>query len=57
MSAQEAFDAAGELLESRYIRWEKAERSVPSWGAKIDKQVRRYIDGIKAVVKANLYWR
>lgn len=57
MSAQEAFDTAGKLLEERYQRWEEVESSVPRWCAEIDAQVQRYIDGIKSVVKANLNWR
>lgn len=57
MRPQQAFDTVGELLESRYRRWEEAERSVPRWAFEFDKDVRMYIDGIKSVVKANLYWR
>ena len=57
MSPQEAFDAAGRLLEGCYRRWETVEASVPSWGDTIDVQVAKYIEGIKAVVKADLYWR
>ncbi|KAL7784317.1 isoprenoid synthase domain-containing protein [Trichoderma ceciliae] len=56
MSAQKAFNTVGRLLEHRYRSWDKAEASVPSWGKKADVEVRKYIDGIKYVVKANLNW-
>ncbi|RFU80025.1 terpene synthase [Trichoderma arundinaceum] len=56
MSAQKAFNTVGRLLQSRYRRWDEAEASVPSWGKETDLQVRKYIEGIKSVVKANLHW-
>ncbi|OAA74565.1 terpene synthase [Akanthomyces lecanii RCEF 1005] len=57
LSAQQAFDTVGKLLEGCYRRWEEVEGIVPHWGAEVDAEVQRYIDGIKAVVKANLNWR
>lgn len=57
MLPQQAFDTVGELLVSRYRRWEEVERNVPTWGFGIDEDVQKYINGIKSVVKANLYWR
>lgn len=57
LSAQEAMDTVGRFLEERYRRWDVVEALVPSWGEQTDKEVRRYLDGIKAVVRANLYWR
>lgn len=57
MPAQEAFDMVGELLQERYLRWDVVEARVRSWGEEVDIQVARYIEGIKCVVKANLYWR
>ncbi|KAL9487903.1 hypothetical protein ACSS6W_000180 [Trichoderma asperelloides] len=56
MSLQKAFNTVGKLLEQRYQRWDKAEASLPSWGKEADLQVRKYIEGIKCVVKANLNW-
>ncbi|KAL7894231.1 isoprenoid synthase domain-containing protein [Trichoderma sp. SZMC 28014] len=56
MSPQKAFNTVGKLLEQRYRRWDEAEASVPSWGKETDVQVRKYIEGIKCVVKANLNW-
>jgi hypothetical protein len=55
-SAQEAFDILGSLLEQRYIQWDQAIHHLPSWGADIDGEVRRYIDGIQNVVQANITW-
>ena len=57
MSAQKAFNTVGRLLERRYERWDKIEASLPSWGKEADVEVRKYIEGIKCVVKANLNWR
>ncbi|KAH6607017.1 putative pentalenene synthase, partial [Trichoderma cornu-damae] len=57
MSAQKSFNTVGKLLKHRYRRWDKAEASVPSWGKEADLQVRKYIEGIKSVVRANLVWR
>lgn len=57
MPAQEAFDTVGELLQDRYQRWDIVEGQIRRWGEGIDAQVQRYIEGIKCVVKANLYWR
>lgn len=45
------------MLDYRYRSWERTEASVPSWGKTIDIQVGKYIEAIKATVKANLYWR
>ncbi|KAK1252163.1 hypothetical protein MKX08_003350 [Trichoderma sp. CBMAI-0020] len=56
MSPQKAFNTVGKLLEQRYRRWDEAEANVPSWGEETDVQVRKYIEGIKCVVKANLNW-
>lgn len=57
MPAQKAFDMVGELLQERYRRWDVIEGQVRSWGDEVDEQVQRYIEAIKCVVKANLYWR
>lgn len=57
LSAQQAFDMVGKLLENCHRRWEEVEASVPSWRPEVDVEVQRYIDGIKSVVQANLNWR
>ncbi len=57
MSAQQAFDTLGEMLEHRYSEWDNNLAKVPSWGEKIDTEVNDYIEGIRNVVRANLNWR
>lgn len=47
---------AAELLEERYIRWDRAVARVPSWGEDVDAEVTQYIEGIKNVDRGNLYW-
>ena len=56
MSAQAAFDHLGAMLENRYRRFKKAVAEVPSWGEPADANVHQYIEGVKNVVRANLYW-
>jgi hypothetical protein len=57
LGAQEAFDCIGNMLNSRYERWEKAISEVPDWGEGVKKDVDKYIQGVADVVRANLYWR
>ncbi|KAI0397527.1 isoprenoid synthase domain-containing protein [Xylariaceae sp. FL0594] len=58
LSAQEAFDYVGGMLDSRFERWERAVAQVPSWGNDVvDEHVRMYIDGVANTVRANLNWR
>ncbi|KAI1161943.1 isoprenoid synthase domain-containing protein [Nemania serpens] len=57
LDAQEAFDYVGNMLDSRYERWEAAIREVPDWGEEIiNKNVEKYVQGVADVVRANLYW-
>lgn len=56
MSAQVAVDCIAELISTRHNQLEKALSNVPSWDKNTDMQVRKYMDGIQDVVKANLYW-
>ena len=57
MSAQEAFDAVNSLLEERYDNWNSTIQEMPSWSPKVDAEVEKYVEGIRNVVRANLYWR
>ena len=57
MSAQEAIDHLGSLLDERYARWEVVVNGIPSWGEKVDGEVEKYIMGMKNVVRGTLYWR
>lgn len=56
MSAQEAFDYIGELIKIRHQHLETTIAQLPSWDAVVDQEVLRYVQAIKDVVKANLYW-
>ncbi|KAI0545439.1 isoprenoid synthase domain-containing protein [Xylaria curta] len=56
LDPQEAFDYIGNMLDSRYERWDKAIETVPNWGESVNQQVDRYIQGVADVVRANLYW-
>ncbi|KAI1120988.1 isoprenoid synthase domain-containing protein [Nemania abortiva] len=56
LGAQEAFDYIGSMLDSRYERWNAALNAVPDWGEEVNEGVRRYIQGVADVVRANLYW-
>ncbi|TGJ78355.1 hypothetical protein E0Z10_g10414 [Xylaria hypoxylon] len=57
LRAQEAFDYVGNMLNSRYERWEKAVGVIPNWGEDINKHVEKYVRGVADVVRGNLYWR
>ncbi|KAI0538595.1 isoprenoid synthase domain-containing protein [Xylaria digitata] len=56
LQAQEAFDCIGNMLNSRYERWEKAIGAMPDSGDEVNKHVERYVRGVVDVVRANLYW-
>ncbi|KAJ3480431.1 hypothetical protein NLG97_g8075 [Lecanicillium saksenae] len=56
MSAQEAFDAAGALLDDLYCQWELVEKRATSLRTGNSLHLQKYINGIKNIVRANLYW-
>ena len=47
-SVQEAIDKVGDMLDECYRSWHEAEAALPSWGEKIDAQVKKVLE---------LYWR
>lgn len=55
-SEQEAMNKTGELMENCQRDWDDAIATLPSWGEKADKEVRRYIDACSDVARANLHW-
>lgn len=68
LTAQQAFDTVGELLATCYRRWDELEAILMTrdpaatqitWLEDTDMrdQVLQYVQGIKNVVRANLYWR
>ncbi|KAI1756101.1 isoprenoid synthase domain-containing protein [Xylaria castorea] len=56
LGPQEAFDYIGNMLDSRYERWDNAAKAVPNWGESVNQHVDRYIQGVADIVRANLYW-
>ncbi|KAI2634584.1 isoprenoid synthase domain-containing protein [Xylaria nigripes] len=56
LGPQEAFSHIGEMVHSRYRRWEEAVSEVPKWGDEIDRDVAKYIKGILSFSIGNLYW-
>ncbi|KAI9147523.1 (+)-eremophilene synthase [Paramyrothecium foliicola] len=56
MTAQQAFDAAGHLLETCYQRWETVEGLLAKSAMGSETDVARYVAGIKCVVQANVSW-
>ena len=57
LTTQEAFDHAGVEITKRLHEWYITMAEVQSWGESIDRQVQRYIRGVRDVVTANLNWR
>lgn len=56
-SAQEGFDEIASMVDARFAMWDKAVKSLPSWGREEDGQAQLYIQGIQNIVQANLSWR
>jgi hypothetical protein len=56
MSAQKAFDYLSAMLDLRFDRLEKAEAALPCWGAAINEEARRYVEGCKGVCAGVLHW-
>ncbi|KAI1337721.1 isoprenoid synthase domain-containing protein [Xylariaceae sp. FL0016] len=57
LSLQEAIDEVGVMLDACYKRWYSALAKMPVWGSRIDKEVLRYLDGIRNVALGSLHWR
>ncbi|ORY57507.1 isoprenoid synthase domain-containing protein [Pseudomassariella vexata] len=55
-SLQEAVDVVGDMLDACYRRWYRALADMPIWGAEIDREVLRYLDGIRNVALGSLHW-
>ncbi|KAI6277828.1 hypothetical protein MCOR27_001023 [Pyricularia oryzae] len=56
MTAQEAFDQAGNLIVRAIRRWHLAQLDLPIWGEKIDKEVQRYLQGCLDSCVGSLNW-
>ncbi|KAH8198422.1 hypothetical protein TruAng_007406 [Truncatella angustata] len=55
-SEQEAVGKTNNLMDERQREWKKAVSELPSWGEKVDHEVRKYLDACRDVARANLYW-
>ncbi|TLD09425.1 uncharacterized protein PgNI_07114 [Pyricularia grisea] len=56
MTAQEAFDQAGNLVVRAIRRWHLAQLDLPIWGEHIDKEVQRYLQGFLDSCVGSLNW-
>ncbi|KAG6844953.1 hypothetical protein H0H87_002067 [Tephrocybe sp. NHM501043] len=56
MTLQEASDHVGAYSKELMDRFVSAQARLPSWGASIDSEVARYIQGLGCWVKGNLDW-
>ena len=56
LGAQEVFDDCGSRLDKIYARFDEAVSELPSFGKAVDSELRRYVEGIKGIIKANLHW-
>ncbi|KAM4058735.1 terpene synthase metal binding domain-containing protein [Hirsutella rhossiliensis] len=54
LSAQQAFEMVGTMLDGRIARWDESLSRLPSWGSQVDPQVEEYIEAIRNLVRANL---
>ena len=55
-TAQKAVDLVGANIERRFLLLEQAVEKVSSWETPWQRESMRYVQGIKDVIKANLYW-
>lgn len=54
MTLQEASDHVGKYCQELMDRFISAQARLPSWGASVDSEVARYIQGLGCWVKGNL---
>jgi hypothetical protein len=55
-TAQEAVDLVGADIERKCLRLERAIGEVSAWKSPWQYESLRYVQGVKDVIKANLYW-
>ncbi|KAF7913584.1 hypothetical protein EAE99_010610 [Botrytis elliptica] len=56
LSAQQAVDKIGDMVNECYRRWYLALAALPSYGEKIDYEVMKFVEICRAVAQGNLYW-
>jgi hypothetical protein len=55
-TAQEAVDLVGSDIERRSLLLESAIEQVSRWESPWQRETMRYVQGVRDVIKANLYW-
>ncbi|CAF4010376.1 unnamed protein product, partial [Adineta steineri] len=56
MSIQQAMDQAGQMVIDVYADFQRLRHELPSWGADIDSQVEKFVDGLGDMISGNLCW-
>lgn len=56
LDLQAAVDFVGDLCKQSIDRFNNDRDNLPSWGAKIDKDVAVYVDGLANWIVGSLHW-
>ncbi|KAI4600565.1 hypothetical protein KJ359_000924 [Pestalotiopsis sp. 9143b] len=57
LTVQEAVDQVGDMLDERYETWHVAQKTLPSWGPEIDRQVATLLELYVRLPLGTLHWR
>ena len=56
LNIQQAMDRAGQMVIDRYADFQRVRSELASWGAEIDAQVEKFINGSAALIIGNAVW-
>ncbi|CAF4275077.1 unnamed protein product, partial [Adineta steineri] len=56
LSIQQAMDQAGQMVIDVYAHFERLRRQLLSWGADIDAQIEKFVDGMGKLLRGNFRW-
>jgi len=56
LELQPAVDFVGEMCKRSIDRFVEAQKALPSWGEKIDKDVQVYVQGLADWIVGSLHW-
>ena len=56
LDLQSAVDLVGDLCKQSIDRFNNDKKNLPSWGAKIDKDVGVYVNGLANWIVGSLHW-
>jgi hypothetical protein len=56
LSLQQAVDRIGEMCKQTIDTFVENQARVPSWGDRIDKDVKLYVNGLKEWIVGSLHW-